>query len=163
MKRQMYWLMMVLVLMMALAACGGSKAITVSEVPAYPEATALQPGDDPVADTLAQNTQQDASLRANMGVGGSTEQMAYRLPAGATWDQVKSFYDEKLQADGWTSGMGGPGGDLASDILASANQGNDLFQTAMWSRDKQVLSVIRTADPLNAEAQYLIFSLTTNP
>ena len=144
-----------------LAACGGEPA-TVSEIPAYPDATALQPGEDPIADTLVSNMEQEANLRTNIGVGGSIEQMAYRLPAGTTWDQVKSFYDGELDSAGWESGMGGPGGNLASDIMESANTGNELFQMASWNKGDQILTLIRNINPTDESQVYLIMSLNTN-
>lgn len=145
-----------------LAACGGGSAVTVDDLPVYPDAVALQPGEDPVADTLANNAEQDAALRADLGVGGSTVQKAFRLPAGATWDQVKTFFDGELDSAGWESGLGGPGGDIANAALESANAGNELFQTAMWSKGKQNLTVIRTVDAQNPDQPYLILSLATN-
>ena len=144
-----------------LAACGSDPA-TVSDIPAYPDATALQPGEDPIADTLVNNMEQDASLRANLGTGGSIEQMAYRLPSGTTWDQVKSFYDGELDSAGWERGMGGPGGDLASGILESVNTGNELFQMASWNKGDQILTLIRNVNPTDESQVYLIMSLNTN-
>lgn len=148
-------------LALLLAACGGEPA-TVNDIPAYPDATALQPGEDPIADTLVNNMEQDANLRANIGTGGSIEQMAYRLPEGTTWDQVKSFYDGELDSAGWESGMGGPGGNLASGILESVNTGNELFQMASWNKGDQILTLIRNVNPTNEAEVYLIMSLNTN-
>ena len=161
MKSRLALLMTLLIALLALVACGKDPA-TLSDIPAYEGATALQAGQDPVADTLVQNMEQDASLRANLGVGGSIEQMAYRLPDGATWEQVKSFYDKELGADGWESGMGGPGGDLASSIMESASASNPLFQTSIWSQGKQTLTLVRSANPTNESEVYLIMSLNTN-
>ncbi|MCB8942288.1 MAG: hypothetical protein H6658_00800 [Ardenticatenaceae bacterium] len=147
--------------LLLLTACG-SKTVTLSDIPGFTGATELVPGEDPIADTMVQNMQQDAQLRTEIGVGGSVEQKAYRLPVDASWDSVKSFYANTLEGDGWKSGLGGPGGDLASSILESANAGNDLFQTAVWSRGDQNITVIRTADPTNAENAFLILSLASN-
>lgn len=74
-----------------LAACGGGAATTVNDIPVYPDAAALEPGADPVADTLVNNMVQDAQIRSSVGVGGQIEQKAYRLPAGTTWQQVESY------------------------------------------------------------------------
>jgi hypothetical protein len=144
-----------------LSACGGGAA-TIDDLPVYPDAVALQPGDDPVADTLANNAEQDAALRSDLGVGGSVVQKAFRLPAGATWDQVKAFFDGELDSAGWESGLGGIAGGIAGDVLDSANAGNELFQTAIWSKGKQNLTVIRTMDASNPDQPYLILSLATN-
>ncbi|HRQ41900.1 MAG TPA: hypothetical protein PLD25_28590 [Chloroflexota bacterium] len=162
MKSRMLFTFVLLGLLAVLLAACGSKNATINDIPAYPNASALQPGQDPIADTLVNNMQQDASLRANMGVGGSIEQMAYRLPEGATWDQVKSYYDKELDSAGWDSGMGGPGGSLASGILESVNTGNDLFQMASWNKGKQILTLIRNVNPTNESEVYLLMSLNTN-
>ena len=147
--------------MLALTACG-SKPATISELPIYPGATALQPGQDPIADTLVQNMSQDAALRSSLGVGGQIEQQAFRLPEGTTWDDVRSYFDTQLGDAGWKNGAGGIGGDLVSSALDAANTGNDLFQTTLWSKGKQSLTAIRTVNPTNDTQPYLILSLSTN-
>ncbi|MFZ0547024.1 MAG: hypothetical protein WAM60_16385, partial [Candidatus Promineifilaceae bacterium] len=90
------------------------------------------------------------------------EQKAFRLPAGTTWDQVNSFFGSELDTAGWDSGIGGIGGDLASSALETANASNDAFQTAIWSKGKQNLTVIRSTDFTNPDQPYLILSLATN-
>ena len=50
--------------------------------------------------TLVNNMVQDAQVRSSVGAGGQIEQKAYRLPAGTTWEQVQSFYNDKLGGDG---------------------------------------------------------------
>jgi hypothetical protein len=149
-------------LLLALTACGGGD-VTVADLPTYPDAVRLQAGEDPIADTLANNMAQNSAMTSGMGgLGGSIEQVAFRLPAGTTWDQLNGFLSTELDAAGWGTGMGGPGGDLASQALASANAGNDMFQTAMWNKGDQILTVFRLTDPNNAEQPYLIISLNTN-
>jgi hypothetical protein len=143
-----------------LAACG-SKPVAMADLPVYPGATALKPGESNIADTLKNNGQQDAAVRQAAGVGGSTEQKGFDLPTEATWDQVKTFYTDKLKAGGWAEGMGGPGGNIASQMMAQANQGNDLFQTTIFSKDKQTLTVIRVADPIDKSKVQLILSLSS--
>jgi hypothetical protein len=156
--------LLIVILMIAavvLSACG-SKALEIGDLPAYPEAVALQPGDDPVADTLANNAVQDQAVRSNLGVGGSVVQQAYRLPEGTTWEQVKSFFDGEMDSAGWESGLGGVAGSFAGDVLESANAGNELFQTTIYSKDKQNLTIFRMADVANPAQPYLILSLATN-
>ncbi len=160
-RLQLFVVLVLAVLLLALVACGDSPA-TLEDIPAYAGATAVKSGEDPIADTLVQNMEQDASLRGDLGVGGSIAQMAYRLPDGTTWDQVKSFYDKELDAAGWESGVGGPGGDLASSIMESVSTDNPLFQTAIWSKGKQTLTLVRSVNPTNEDQPYLIMSLNTN-
>ncbi|MBK8430657.1 MAG: hypothetical protein IPL28_04935 [Chloroflexi bacterium] len=149
-------------LLLALVACGGGGNVTVADLPTYPDAVRLQAGEDPIADTWANNMAQNAAMTSSLGVGGSIEQVAFRLPAGTTWDQLNGFLTTELDTAGWETGMGGPGGDIASQALASANAGNDMFQTAMWNKGDQILTVFRLTDPNNAEQPYLIVSLNTN-
>ncbi|MCA9982070.1 MAG: hypothetical protein KDD89_14600 [Anaerolineales bacterium] len=149
-------------LLLSLSACGGGN-VTVADLPTYPDAVRLQAGEDPIADTLAQNMAQNAAMTSGMGgLGGSIEQVAFRLPAGTTWDDLNGFLSRELKAAGWSEGMGGPGGNLASQALASANAGNDMVQTGMWNKGKQILTVYRLTDPNNVDQPYLIVSLNTN-
>lgn len=150
-----------LLVVLALTACG-AKPVTIADLPVYPNATALNPGDDPVADTLVQNMAQDAQIRTSVGVGGSIEQKAFSVPADASWDAVNKFFTDELTGNGWESGMSGPGGDIASDIMNQVNADNDVFQTAIFSKGKQSLTVMRVADPTNPDSLYLILSLATN-
>jgi hypothetical protein len=152
---------MAIVLLVVASGCG-SKAASSADLPVYPGATELKPGEDPVADTLAKNMEQDASIRKSMGAGGNIVQKAYRLPADGNWDAVKAFYDQKLKADGWKSGMGGIGGDIASQALESVNQSNDMLKTTMWSKGKQVLTIFRLLETPDATQAYLIVSLNSN-
>lgn len=158
---KVWMLFLALSLLLVSSACGGKPA-TAADLPVYPGAVELKPGEDPIADTLAKNMEQDASLRKNMGVGGSIEQKVYRLPADGSWDAVKAFYDKELKAAGWASGMGGIGGDLASQALEAANQANEMVKTTMWSKNKQVFTIFRLMESPDAAQVYLIVSLNNN-
>ena len=151
-----------LVVFVFLVACGGG-TVAIGDIPAYPDATALEPGVDPVADTLVDNMAQDAQIRDSVNVGGQIEQKAYRLPAGASWDDVQNFYNDKLGDDGWESGLGGIAGSIAGDVMSSVNQSNDMMQTTFWSRGKQTLTMVRVAQDVAGDGDFLlIMSLATN-
>ena len=151
-----------LVVLVFLVACGGG-TVAIGDIPAYPDATALEPGVDPVADTLVDNMAQDAQIRDSVNVGGQIEQKAYRLPAGASWDDVQNFYNDKLGDDGWESGLGGIAGSIAGDVMSSVNQSNDMMQTTFWSRGKQTLTMVRVAQDVAGDGDFLlIMSLATN-
>jgi hypothetical protein len=152
------------VMTLLLAACG-SQSVSVAQLPVYPDAVQLQPGDSTIADTLENNMAQDEAIRQAMGSlgGGKTEQTGFQLPADTTWEQVKAFYAKELEANGWSSGLGGVAG-MAVDVNAmmdTANQGNDVFQTAIWSKGKQTLSVIMTVMPTDSNEKMLILSLSS--
>ncbi|HEX7502694.1 MAG TPA: hypothetical protein VF451_04680 [Acidobacteriota bacterium] len=149
------------IVLMVLPGCGGSVAS--GDLPTYPGAVELKAGSSAIGGTLAQNMKQDAGLRQAMGAGGKIEQRGFTLPAGATWDQVKGFYDKELKAGGWQSGLGGAAGSFVdiNAVMGAANQGNDLFQTAMWSKGKQTLTVAVITGPIDKKERQLILSLST--
>lgn len=142
-------------------ACGGTTAS--GDLPKYPGAVELKAGESAIGSTLAQNMKQDAALRQAVGTGGKTEQRGFKLPGDTTWEQVKSFYDRELKAGGWESGLGGMAGGFVdiNAVMGAANQGNDLFQTAIWSKDKQTLTVVMVNGPTDKKQQELVLSLST--
>lgn len=160
-KNSLVMSFLVAYLTIVLVACGGKES-TASDLPVYPDAILLQAGDDPLADTLIQNAEQDANLRSSLGVGGSIEQVAYKLPAGTSWEEVKAFYGSELEDDGWKSGMGGPGGDLASNMLESVNASNEFLQTGSWNKGNQIITVVRNVGAIDGGEVYLIVSLNSN-
>jgi hypothetical protein len=147
--------------LIVLPGCGGSVAS--GDLPTYPGAVELKAGTSAIGGTLAQNMKQDAGLRQAMGAGGKIEQRGFTLPADATWDQVKGFYDKELKAGGWQSGLGGAAGSIIdiNAVMGAANQGNDLFQTAIWSKGKQTLTAAMIASPTGKKERQLILSLSS--
>ena len=139
-----------------LVGCGGSAPATMSAIPTYTGATELKPGESAVADTLVKNMEQNKALTGQLGVNATVEQKAFTLPAGAAWDDVKKFYDEKLTGSGWSSNS------MMSNVMAQANAGNDQFQIANWQKGKQNLSVIMIADPTGDNTKMLITSLASS-
>ncbi len=143
----------------------GGGAVAIGDLPVYPGATELKEGESNIGDTLAQNMEQDAAMRQAMGALGSgkVEQKGFQLPADATWDQVKSFYSKELEGAGWSSGLGGIAGSMVdvNAMMEAANQGNELFQTAIWSKSKQNLTVVMVTDPTDQTQKQLIFSLSS--
>ncbi len=156
----------IIIITSLMSACGsllGSSAVPIGELPVYPDAVELEAGNSLLADTLARNEATDAAVRQAAGVGGSTEQRGFQLPAGATWDEVNSYYAKELEANGWSSGLGGIAGGLidVNEVMKAANQGNDAFNTAIWSKDKQNLTVMMIIDPTNPQEKALLLSLAT--
>jgi hypothetical protein len=149
---------------LALAACGGGGPATVGSLPVFPGAQELKAGDNPIGTTLANNGAQDQAMRKSMGVGGKTEQKGYKLPADATWDAVKSFYEKELKSAGWDSGLGGVAGQFAdvNAMMNAGNQGNDMVpHSILFSKSTQTLTVIMQTLPLGDKEKHLILSLST--
>ena len=154
-RNRLFAVLLTLVALLTLAACGGSPPATLTDIPVFPGAAELKPGESSIADTLANNNATDAAMRAQLGTGGKTEQKGFSLPQDAKWDQIKSFYDEKLKANGWGTNS------MVSGIMEQANQGNDLFQTANWQKNKQNVTVIMVASPVDNTQKQLLISLST--
>jgi hypothetical protein len=161
--RTFFMLTLAFLLISSLLSCGGKPA-AMTDIPVFPGAVELKPGTNPIGDTLSQNEKTDASMRQALNAGGKIEQRAWQLPAGTAWPEVKSFYEEKLQAAGWQSGIGGVGGGFAdvNKMMDAANQSNPMAQTMILTKGKQSLTVLMLADPLNKEGKQLIVSLATN-
>ena len=142
----------------ALVGCGGPVAM--AELPVFPGAAELKADDSAIGTTLENNMGADAAIRNSAGIGGKTEQKGFRLPANANWAEVKSFFGEKLKASGWDTGMG-PAGAMVGNVMETANASNPLFQTMLWTRDKQTLTVTMLANPSKAGEKALILSLSS--
>jgi hypothetical protein len=147
-----------------LAACSGGPApMSIADLPTYAGAKELQPGNSPIATTLKNNEQQAAAM------GQKIEQKAFSLPKDATWDKLIAFYGSELKAKGWKEGAaaGGLGSGMANDMvknaLNQANAANDLFKTAIFTRGKQSLTLMRMAGATKKDEIQLLLSLNTNP
>jgi hypothetical protein len=157
-------------IILALLACNsilpfGKSAVGINELPVYPGAVELKEGESNIADTLAQNEQQNAALNQALGSlgGGELEQKGFQLPSEATWEQVNGYYEKELTAAGWSNGVGGLANSFVdvNAILQTANEGNELFKTAIWSKGDQTLTVIMVTDPVDQTQKQLLFSLST--
>lgn len=158
--RRMFGALALTLALLALAACGGSPSAgggaggssggaggagpaTLADIPSFPEASAVKPGESPIADTLAQNVKQNAQM------GQKLDQQMFTLPDSATWDQIKTFYTDKLGAAGWKS---------ANLPIPD----NPTMQMSVWTRGTQNLTVARMATDPSGKGAFLLFSLATN-
>lgn len=121
------------VLLLAILACGGSDPITIGEIAPFPGATLAEQG-NVLADSIAESIKN--------GAGREAEQIdvrTYVLPAGTTWEAVRSFYASQSGVGDWE-----PAEELAEET--------DYINTAAWSRggfgSEQVLLVAHSIDPL---------------
>ena len=126
---------------LALAACGGGAPATLADVPTYPNATALKPGENPMADTLAKNVQQAGAM------GAKLDQKIFTLPGDTSWDKVKGFYTDKLTGAGWT----------ATNLPIPDN---DMIKMTVWTKGTQSLTVGQITEPVSKD-HFLLFSLAT--
>jgi hypothetical protein len=160
-NKQLATLGVLAIFLFIMPGCGSN--VTSGDLPEYPGATQLKPGESAMGSTLAQNMKQDAAVRQAAGTGGKIEQMGFKLPAESTWEQVKTFYDQELRAKGWESGLGGVAGNFVdiNAVMGAVNQGNDMAQTAIWSKGKQTLTVVMVISPADRKQRELILSLAS--
>jgi hypothetical protein len=140
-RTTLHTLVLVACSLVALVACGGSAPATLADIPTYTGAKALQPGENPMADTLAKNVQQSAAM------GSKLEQKIFSLPKDADWAAIKSFYTEKLTSAGW----------------ANTNvpiPDNDMFKMTLWKKGTQNLTVAQLTEPISKDT-FLLFSLSS--
>ena len=102
-KRILFVMLMVLVLSVALTACGDSgpaaAPMTLSSLPVFSGAKeSTNPAMVAAAATISDAMKADVK---------SIEAKAFDLPADAKWDAIKSFYSTALEKDGWTAGQSG--------------------------------------------------------
>lgn len=152
-----------LVFSFALVACG-DKAAAISDIPVFTGAVELKPGESTIANSLQKNGAQDAAMRQATNMGGSVVQKGFSLPKDTTGSAVHAFYDEKMKAAGWTNGLGGAAGQFidVNKVIGAANQGNEMFQPVIYTKDKQSLTVLYLADPVKEDNRQLILSLSSN-
>ena len=150
-------------LISSLLSCGG-KTAAMTDIPVFPGAVELKSGTSPIGSTLSQNEKTDAAMRQALNAGGKIEQRAWQLPAAVAWPEVKSFYEEKLNAAGWQSGVGDIGGGFVdvNKMMEAANQSNPMSQTMLFTKGKQSLTLLMLAMPMNKAGKQLIVSLATN-
>lgn len=154
---------LVFLLISSQVSCGGTPA-AMTDIPVFPGAMELKAGASAIGSTLSQNEKTDAAMRQALNAGGKIEQRAWQLPAGVAWPEVKAFYEEKLQAAGWQSGVGGIGGGFVdvNKMMEAANQANPVSQTMLFSKGKQSLTLLMLDMPMNKESRQLIVSLASN-
>ena len=139
---RIFAVVLALLFVLSLAACGGSSApATLADVPAFPDAVALKPGENAMADTLAKNVQQAGAM------GAKLDQKIFTLPGETSWDKVKGFYTDKLTGAGWT----------ATNLPIPDN---DMIKMTIWTKGTQSLTVGQITEPVSKD-NFLLFSLAT--
>jgi len=140
---RIFAVVLALLFVLSLAACGGgsSAPATLADVPAFPDAVALKPGENAMADTLAKNIQQAGAM------GQKLDQKMFTLPGDTSWDKVKGFYTDKLTGAGWT----------AANLPIPDN---DMVKMTVWTKGGQSLTVGQITEPISKD-NFLLFSLAT--
>jgi hypothetical protein len=142
-KRIFVFLLGTLVLLWALA-CGGSSAtpVAMGDVPVYSGAAPVERGGNVMVDAIVESLEESAGDMASEG-GATIETDLYSLPAGATWADVKGFYNAELGDTDWE-----PEPEFTDE--------SEAFSSVGWTRgsgaNEQALLVMYVADPLEGGA-----------
>jgi hypothetical protein len=135
----------VTILALALACGGGGTPVPMSDIPVYDGATSTTAGDDPLVDLVVESMEE-----AVAGENITMETNTYALPDDATWSDVKSFYNDKLEGSDWKSAA-----ELSDESL-------DEFKTIGWQRGgaaSEQLLVVAYLPDLFGEGATLIIML----
>jgi len=140
--------------------CGGGGSVSLGDLPVFPGATELKAGESNIGNTLKNNMETDKKIRESMGplaTKGGVEQKGFSLPAEAQWKDIEDFYNKKLTALGWESGLGGVAGKFI-DVNQTMNTGNNkLSQTVIYTKGNQTLTIIM----ITTGKKQMILSLST--
>jgi len=140
---------LVAALMLALlAACGGgsTSASGGGSLPLFAGAKPLA-GGSPMAIAIDAAKQQLKQQQT----GADTTVDAYTLPAGASFDQVKKYYNDSLTPAGWKDAAGG------AAMPAMPNGG-----TAVWSKgDNEVFTLLVMPDPTGGSEAIMLVAHAT--
>lgn len=140
--RRWFSLGVMLVLFATLAACGG-EPVAFTEIPVHPNATPLQSGSNPLADSVG-NSFREAVSQENVAV----DMQLYALPTDMNWEDVKGFYEAQIGEE-W-------------EADARLAQDTEVFKTIGWTRggfaSEQGLA-IGYGPPLLGNAPYLMVAL----
>ncbi len=164
-KSGLVFLVMLAAGLWLLTACG-SKPAAMTDIPVYPQAIELKPGESEVDEVLANNIKDDAVMRKVMepvASGGRLEQKSFELPEGTKWENILDFYQENLTQAGWSIGFGGVPRQVAdvATVLDDSDQGSKPFQATLFIKGKQYLGIVMVTPFPDENYQELQLSLVT--
>lgn len=128
-------------ILLAVAGCG-TEPVSISDIPVYPGAESMAPGQNEMADGLA-----DVIQESSGGEGVNVDIKLYSLPADTTWEDIKSYYNGEMAGTDWKTEA-----DLGNE--------SEVFSTIGWSRgggaSEQALIVGYVADILGGDAFMIV-------
>jgi hypothetical protein len=135
--------LIVLLSTLFVGACGGAQPVPFSALPSYPAAAELQPGQNAMADSIAD------SMRSALNEGLNGEIRAYELPANTTFAEVQSYFGAQIADSDWA----------ANEALTTDTEA---FSTIGWQRgrdDSQQVLMLGYVPPILDAAPLLFVSL----
>lgn len=133
----------------------GGQPIAISELPTYPGATELSANESKIIDSVFGPAQRETPPFIGLGIEVVKTQRNFRVSNETTFEMVKTFYADKLQAAGWRE-------DPAMRVFTNnANAKSANLQGAIWVRVDQTLLIALAGDP-SGGGKELTLSLATH-
>lgn len=133
----------------------GGQPVPIGELPAYPGATELKVGESKIIEPIFGPAQRETPPFIGLGIEVLKTQRDFRVPKDVTFNQIKAFYADKLQAGGWRQ-------DPAMRVFTdNANDQIENVQGAIWVRVDQTLLIVLARNPADG-AKELTLSLATH-
>lgn len=141
--------------LMSIAACSvqaggrviGGQPVVISELPIYPGATELTPGQSKIIEPIFGPAQRETPPFIGLGIEVVKSQRDFSVPPDTTFNQIKSFYSDKLKAGGWRE-------DPAMRVFTqNANEQTTNLQGAIWVRVDQTLLIVLARNPDTGEKE----------
>jgi len=126
----------------------------ISELPTYPGATELKPGESQVIDPLFGPAQRETPPFIGLGIEVEKSQRNFRMPPDTTFADVKAFYTDKLLAGGWREDP------AMREFTDNANQQVTNMQGAVWVRVDQSLLIVMATDATTGEKEVTLSMAT---
>jgi len=142
------------------------KPVGLADIPLYPDAIELKPGESRIGDAQANNVKDDAVMKKiaeYMAGGGKLAEMTLELPEGTSWGNILDFYQDKLVAGGWSNAVGGVPRNVldVSGLMGGSDEDRQYIQSTMFSRGSQSLAMVMVSLPEDRDYRELILSLVT--
>lgn len=136
-------LVLVASMLVLMVACG-AQALVLDDLPIYPGATAIQSGQNTLADSVVTTMRQSATEQ-----GLKAEFRLFSLPAGTTWQAVQDHYNQVMSGLKWKP----------EPDMTVAGEG---FQAIGWSQgtgDSQHALVVGFVPDVSGEGAFAVLGL----
>lgn len=133
----------------------GGQLVQIGEIPTYPGATLLDPGTSQIIAPLFSAAQREPPPFIGLGIEVEKAYRIFQTPRETTFEDVKTFYADKLQAAGWRQDGG------MRVLTDQLNATNPNLQGGIWVRVDQTLMLVLATDPQTGDKE-LMTSLATH-
>lgn len=133
----------------------GGQLVQIGELPTYPGATPMDTNASQIIGPIFNAAQQEAPPFIGLGIEVGKAYQVFQVPSETTFEDVKSFYADKLQSAGWRQDGG------MRVLLAQLNATNPNLHGGIWVRVDQTLLLALATDPQTGNKELMV-SLATH-